>query len=262
MFVEFEDQCVERKGSQPLWGGIVPHAGWFFSGRIAYNVLQELSRNVGQGVETVVLFGGHLRPSSPITVMARGEVWTPFGNIGTDEELAAAICADNDVKQETPERHTPDNTIELQLPMIRHLLPRASLLIIGAPPRDEMLELAAAVVQQARQLGRRLLVLGSTDLTHYGPNYGWAPKGSGQEALRWVKEENDPRWIERACALDTTGMIEEALESSNACCPGAAAAAARCARELGSSQAELLAYSTSADIRPDASFVGYAGILL
>ena len=28
MFDQFESQCVERAGSQPLRGGIVPHAGY------------------------------------------------------------------------------------------------------------------------------------------------------------------------------------------------------------------------------------------
>jgi hypothetical protein len=213
-------------------------------------------------VDTVVLFGGHLRPSSPTTIMDHGEFWTPFGEIPTDEELARAVCQEFKIQRESPERHTPDNTIELQAPMIRHLLPGAKLIVVGAAPNDETLELARGIVARARELGRDLMVLGSTDLTHYGPNYGWAPKGHGEEALRWVKEDNDPRWIERACELDTRAMIDEALERQNACCPGAAAAAAECARGMGSTEGELLAYSTSADIRPDASFVGYAGIVL
>jgi len=262
MFAEFERACVQRKATTPAVGGIVPHAGWVFSGRIAYNVIQQLAAVKREGDTTVVLFGGHLRPSSPITVMDRGEFWTPFGNVLIDEALGTAVCQGRDVVRETPDRHTPDNTIELQVPMIRHLLPGARLLPIEAPPRAEMLEMAASVVQHAAELNRQLVVLGSTDLTHYGPNYGWAPSGHGDAALRWVKEENDPRWIERACALDPEGMIEEARISSNACCPGAAAAAARCARALGRDSGELLAYSTSADVRPDASFVGYAGILL
>jgi len=263
MFRAFEEECVPREGAGPARGGIVPHAGWVFSGRIAYNVIRELARAAEGQVDTVVLFGGHLRPSSPTTIMDRGDFWTPFGAIPTDEELARAVCETFDtVTRESPERHTPDNTIELQAPLIRHLLPEAKIVVIGAPPSDGTLELARGVVARARDLARNLLVLGSTDLTHYGPNYGWAPKGLGEEALRWVKEENDARWIEQACALDPRAMIDEALSRQNACCPGAAAAAAECARGMGSTEGELLTYATSADIRPDASFVGYAGVVL
>ena len=31
----------------------------------------------------------------------------------------------------------------------------------------------------------------SADLTHYGPYYGFSPKGTGTDAVAWVKNEND-----------------------------------------------------------------------
>jgi len=260
VFDDFERESTDLGGTGELVAGIVPHAGWMFSGRIAYDVIRAVARH--STADTVALFGGHLRPSSPITVMDSGDFWTPLGSIPTDEELAAAVCAgETRVTRESPERHAPDNTIELQAPIIRHLMPEAKILVIGAPPREETLRLAADLVAHAQRLGRGLAVIGSTDLTHYGPNYGWAPRGHGAEALRWVREENDPRWIELACKLDPEGMIQEALDHHNACCPGAAAAAARAARELGHASGRLLSYATSADVRPDASFVGYAGIV-
>ena len=40
--------------------GIAPHAGWSFSGSIACQVFQALSRDV----ETIVVVGGHLTPNS------------------------------------------------------------------------------------------------------------------------------------------------------------------------------------------------------
>jgi MEMO1 family protein len=261
VFDEFERACVPRKGTGNVRGGIVPHAGWVFSGRIAYNVLRELARHGAEHAETVVLFGGHLQPTSPATVMTEGEFWTPLGNIPVDKELAEPLVQRLDLRRETPEQHSPDNTVELQAPLIRHLLPRARLVVIGAPPRQEMLHLADTVVEVARELGRRIVVVGSTDLTHYGPNYGWTPQGIGAKAEAWVRENNDPRFIDLACRLEPRGMIDEALKSSNACCPGAAAAAVRGAQKLDAAAGELLAYATSADVRRDTSFVGYAGIL-
>jgi AmmeMemoRadiSam system protein B len=76
-----------------------------------------------------------------------------------------------------------------------------------------------------------------------------------------VREENDRRFINFALALEPTEMTNEALQSHNACCPGAAAAAAHCGRLLGASGGELLAYATSCDVRRDDSFVGYAAIV-
>lgn len=259
-FATYDAACVDHGLQGALSGGIVPHAGWVFSGAIAYNVVREVARG-RPGAQTVVLFGGHLGPGSPAEVMTRGEFWTPLGAIPTDEELADALAARFELAQEDPARPGRDNTVELQAPMIRHLLPDARLVVVKAPPAAATLELARGVVQLAQDLGRELVVLGSTDLTHYGPNYGWAPHGRGDRAEQWVRDENDRRWTDLACQLDTGAVMQEALAHHNACCPGAAAAALECGRAMGATRAELLVHALSCDIAPGESFVGYAGIV-
>jgi AmmeMemoRadiSam system protein B len=61
--------------------------------------------------------------------------------------------------------------------------------------------------------------------------------------------------------MDEKGVIEEALKNYNACCSGAAGAAIAAAKELGADRGVKITYSTSYDIRPDSSFVGYAGVV-
>ncbi len=51
------------------------------------------------------------------------------------------------------------------------------------------------------------------------------------------------------------------LNNHNACCGGAAAAAIATAKVLGANKGNKLVYTTSYDIRPDTSFVGYVGIV-
>ena len=46
-----------------LVGGIVPHAGWYFSGSIACNVIHLLKE--AKPTDVVVIFGMHLHPGSP-----------------------------------------------------------------------------------------------------------------------------------------------------------------------------------------------------
>jgi MEMO1 family protein len=264
MFEQFERSARSRDGAGVPVGGIVPHAGWVFSGHLAYNVVRELARGRGSGTDTVVLFGGHLGPGSRAGLLARGLFWTPLGGIPVDEELARAVLerSGDAVRAEEPERHREDNTTELQAPFIKHFMKDVRILVVAAPPRVETLDLAATIVEEAARLARKIAVVGSTDLTHYGPNYGFSPRGHGPEALAWVRGENDKRFVDLALRLDAAGAIEEGLTRSNACCPGAAAAAMKCASLLGARGGELLAYATSADVRMDASFVGYAGIVL
>jgi hypothetical protein len=104
-------------------------------------------------------------------------------------------------------------------------------------------------------------VIGSTDLTHYGYNYGFVTKGTGSQALDWVRNENDRRVIDSMLAMDPEKVIAEGLSNQNACCAGAAATAIETAKNLGADQADQIAYSTSYDKSPGDSFVGYVGIV-
>lgn len=258
LFESYEHSAVDTRRSR-LVAGIVPHAGWMFSGSIAYNVLRELSLRAGP-VDTIALFAGHLGPSSPISVMMSGDCWTPLGPISTDEEMALHIAQRLDVQKETADTHSQDNSAEVQFPLLKRFFGDARLLIIGAPPRSEVLQLADAVIEVAQRMNRRVVAVGSTDLTHYGPNYMFTPKGVGREAELWVRDTNDSLFIDAACAGAPDQVLDTARLNRNACCPGAAAAAMRCATHLGQSTGQRLRYATSANIHPDSSFVGYAGI--
>ena len=122
------------------------------------------------------------------------------------------------------------------------------------------LRVAETVSAGARDLGLNLKIVGSTDLTHYGPNYGVTHHGSGAAAVDWVKKDNDRRFIEAALALNPEAVIEGGLQRQNACCSGAAAATIQAGQHLGVSQGVLMAHTTSYDKIPGDSFVGYAGI--
>jgi len=106
-----------------------------------------------------------------------------------------------------------------------------------------------------------LRVIGSTDLTHYGENYGFTGHGTGAEAVTWVRDENDRRVIDAMLALDPQRVMAEARSRQNACCPGAAAAAIQAGRALGATAAETVRYASSYDRSPGESFVGYVGIV-
>ncbi len=240
-------------------GGIVPHAGWFFSGEIACRVIRCLGRNETR--DTCIIFGRHLYPGSGNFIMTEGGWATPLGDLEIDSEVAGGLAREFPFTVETAARHEPENTIELQLPFLKYFFPGIRIVPIGVPPRNDSLRLAERAVQIAREMGRKPVVLGSTDLTHYGYNYGYVPKGVGEDAVRWVRDENDRRIVDLMLALDGERVIQEALRNQNACCSGAAGAAISAAKALGAETAEKIAYATSYDIRPDSSFVGYVGIV-
>jgi len=242
-----------------LVGGIVPHAGWVFSGRIACNVIKCLSdRN---RADTCLIFGRHLHPGAKNFIMKEGRWATPLGELDIDREVAEKLVAEFPFQVETAARYEEDNTIELQLPFIRFYFPEVKIVPMGLPPVPASLAIAKRAAEISTEMGRKTIVIGSTDLTHYGYNYAFTPKGAGPEAVQWVKKENDKRIVDLMVRMDGEGVISDAAKNYNACCAGAAAAAIAAAKVLGAHSADALIYSTSYDVRPDSSFVGYVGIV-
>jgi AmmeMemoRadiSam system protein B len=252
-------RCIEEflkagcEPSSPACAAVAPHAGWEFSGRIACRAMRCLPSDT----ETVVVVGGHLGPGEGVLAAFEQGYETPLGAIEADLPLLEALRG----RLEVSEDRYADNTVEIQLPFLRHLLPRARVLALRASPSQAALRLGEALAACARETRRRTAVVGSTDLTHYGPNYGFTPRGSGAAALKWVREVNDRRLVEALLGLKLEQALELALREHSACSAGGAVAAARFARELGCSRGELLEYATSHDVYPGSSFVGYAAII-
>lgn len=254
-----KDEKVKTVSKKHLIGGIVPHAGWYFSGSIACNVIGCLRDE--KPPEVLVIFGMHLHPGSSCYIMKEGAWETPFGEIQIEQELATELVKRFNFVIETHKDFTQDNTIEVQLPFIKYFFEDVKIVPIGVPPVEDSFEIGKAVAEISSNLGLNVKVIGSTDLTHYGLNYGFTPKGTGLEALNWVRDENDRRVIDAMLDMDPAAVIREAQARQNACCSGAAATAITAAKQLGAEQAELIAYATSYDKSPGDSFVGYAGIV-
>jgi len=245
--------AAARTSDASARAGIMPHAGWYFSGRLALEVLSSLAR----GIDTIVIIGGHLRSTDRIVSCFEDAYDTPLGEIAADVQLREALGAVLDVAEDR-ER---DNTVEVQLPLLRYLAPQAMTLGMRAPPSTLAAALGEAIAEAAAALGRRVAVAGSTDLTHYGRNYDFSPAGGGAEALEWVREVNDRRIVESMLALDIDAALDRAVRERSACSIGGAVAAMSFARATGAGPGRLVGYMTSRDVHPDESFVGYAGIL-
>ena len=239
---------------------LAPHAGWSFSGALAAAALAPL---VASDPATVVLFGAdhcglHRGPS-----LHPGPEWgTPLGHVAVDVEAAAALVAAG-AAAAAPAAHGPEHSIEVLVPFLRLLLPRARILPVIVPAASGAPALGEAVHGVLVRLRRRAVAVGSTDLTHYGARFGFEPRGRGEGAHRWSKEENDGAFLQRAVALDPEGLLRSARERRNACGPGAAAAAAAFARASGASRGLLLAHATSAEVmgeRDPEQWVGYAAL--
>lgn len=266
------NECLDaRPLSEPLpetiSAGIVPHAGWAFSGSLTALVFSAI-RMQHEKIHTFVIFGAaHSFLGGSPAVCSRGVWQTPLGEVFVDEELADSVLATDSAACD-PHAHLSEHSIEVQVPFIQYLFPGAKILPILVPPVKQALELGAKVGEIVRgQEGKKIVCLGSTDLTHYGPRYGFVPQGEGQNAIRWAHDVNDKEFVDLALELKPAELLASAAKNGNACGPGAAAATVAAAKELGCERGLLLAQTSSSEVvrekmgSASTESVGYAAII-
>jgi AmmeMemoRadiSam system protein B len=264
-------ECLEaRKLSESLpetiAAGIVPHAGWFFSGSTAAMVFTAVKR-CHEEVYSFVIFGAAHGYFGPMPALDDSNFWeTPLGDVAVDTDLVERLL-NQKLAVSNPSTHRNEHSIEVQVPFVKYLFPDAKILPIVVPPSEKAIVLGQAIGDIITQVGKTVVCIGSTDLTHYGPRYGFTSAGIGSEALEWAHKINDQDFIDLALKMEPKGLLESAAKNGNACGPGAAAAAIAAAKKLGKTKGVLLAHTNSNEVMlrkmgtTSADSVGYAAIV-
>jgi AmmeMemoRadiSam system protein B len=223
-------------------GGLVPHAGWVYSGALAALTIKALHEETP--LTSVVLFTADHWGAAGVGEVFDSGCWrTPLGDVPIDEALARAILAGDaggGTFAANCRAHAREHSGEVQVPLLQVLCPGVKIVPIAVPPTPLAMTIGRAVgALLAREFpGTR--VLGSTDLTHHGGGRFPAPGGRGQAGAAW-SAANDKRMLDVIAALDAPGVIEEARRHANACGAGAIAAAIAAGGELGAAAGRLLA---------------------
>ena len=245
--------------------GLVPHAGWVFSGAVAAKVFAALASN--RAAKSVILFGGvHRQIGSDAAIFADGRWETPLGTVDIDRRLVERILGQTNLIVDDPFGHENEHSIEVQVPFVQRVFPDATIVPIMVTPGPHAFEVGEAVGRTLCAYNYDAVVIGTTDLTHYGPNYGFTPQGVGAEGNRWALESNDPRFVDLVCNMQGEKVVGEAARNRNACSSGAVAATIATAAMLGATKGTLLGHTSSAEVMGDrgedaSDSVGYAGIV-
>jgi AmmeMemoRadiSam system protein B len=248
-------------------GGIVPHAGWLFSGDMAALVFTAV-RQVNKTVDTFILFGASHRSQDNCPLIYPNGAWeTPLGQIQIDEILTQELIQFG--AKVSVESHRYEHSIEVQVPFIQYLFPDAKIVAVIMPPGIDRYECAFGqkVGALLKDSGANAVCIASTDLTHYGPRYGFCPQGTNSTALTWAHEVNDMDFINKALRMDAEHLVESAMQHENACGPAAAAAVVAAAETTGCKKGYLLGHTNSAEVMKErfaqssSESVGYAAIV-
>jgi len=227
-------------------GGLVPHAGYVYSGPCAAHFYACLNTSI----RCVVLLGVNHRSRGANAALSPWDTWrTPLGDIRIDEELNDLLGKQVSFIKVDERPHGREHSIEVQLPFLQRVLEEFTLLPISFSYLSvgECRELGYSLANLCGALARRTLILASSDLNHY-----LSPEKT--EAL-------DRLAIDRVLALDPEGLLEIVEQKNISMCGVMPAAVLLFAiNALGVKQARLLKHYHSGDVTQMSEVVGYASV--
>ncbi len=236
---------------------IAPHAGYVYSGPVAATAFKPLVDRACDGV--IVLGFNHAFSYSfeGASVWIDGAWRTPLGEVPIDSALAQSVCAADSRFQVGRDVHAGEHSIEVMLPFLQRALPGRSFvpISIGRPTFDNCRALADGLARAIA--GRTIVVIASTDLSHYPP-YADAV-AVDRETLAAVLSL-DPLALE--AVLDDLLDWRVPNLRTRMCGQGPVLTAMMLAHHVGAERADLLQYANSGDV-PEGErdrVVGYAAI--
>jgi hypothetical protein len=244
-------------------GIVSPHAGYSFCGRTAGSVYGAISKSF----DSVVILGPN-HAGSGVGVATSLQDWeTPLGVLKVDEEFVKEIVKDS-VILEDPKSHWREHSIEVQLPWLQYRFKSIKIIPISINPiyydNETCKEIGEKIAEVASKLEREILIVASSDFTHYGAAYGYEPfRGAESKILSDIKKM-DSEVIDHIVNLRPKKVIEICEEKRLTICGyGGIAAMLYASTALGAKRGELTDYSTSFDVSKDMNaVVGYAGIVV
>jgi len=249
-------------------GGIVPHAGWIASGAIAGETIGTIARQFTRP-DVVVIFGAvHTPLPLDAAVLSSAAEWlVPGGVSEVPEALSGKLESDSHVVAVDDRFHAREHAVEVELPLIQNAWPAAHVLPVEVPLIEDAVQVGIDTAKAARASGLSAIYLASSDLTHYGPDYGFAPAGIGVAALDWATD-NDRRLLQVVTSAQAEAVVPHVRENLNACGGGAIAAMLAACREAGAVNVSVLRHANSYQVlralghdRPD-NAVGYAAVVV
>lgn len=236
-------------GSTPqheMIGGLVPHAGYVYSGAVAGGFFA----HARLPQRLIVLGPNHTGLGAAVAVSPHTAWRTPLGDEPVDAELAEWLCDEFPPAELDARAHRHEHSIEVQLPFLQVARPDGWVLPVCVRHLSlaDCLRLGDALARVVEHCEQPVGLLASSDLSHYEPDH--------------VARQHDRQALEPILRLDPTGLYETVHRNGISMCGVIATTVMLAAcRRLGARRAHEIAYATSGDVTGErAAVVGYASV--
>jgi len=236
-----------KKSPAPrIVGGLVPHAGYIYSGPCAAHLYACLEPSI----RCVILLGVNHGSRGAPAALSPWQCWhTPLGDIPIDQELNSLLRERVSFLTQDERPHIREHSIEVQLPFLQRFLTEFTLLPISFSHLsvDECHDLGEILAELCAPPERRTLILASSDLNHY-----LSPAET---------EVLDRLALERVLALDPEGLLDTVEKQNISMCGVMPATVLLFAiNALGVKRARLLKHYHSGQVTHMSEVVGYASV--
>jgi len=232
--------AAKRKGE--VRGVVVPHAGFMYSGPVAAHSYAAIAED---GVpDTFVVIGPNHTGYGSGIALTRDDFDTPFGKVEVNKEMAAKMT--KGLVDEDASAHSSEHSIEVQLPFIKYIAPKAKFVPVCMMMQDyEAAKEAGTIIREALA-GEDVVIVASTDFSHYV---------SPDDAKRL-----DSMAINCITSCDPKSLYHTITKNNISMCGYGPVMAT--IEALRPKSARLLKYATSGDMAPMGEVVGYAAIVM
>lgn len=227
-------------------GLILPHAGYSYSGRVAVAAVSRILPKK----KVIILGNNHSGIGSDFSLWPSGSWRILEKEIKIDHSLTKAILGKPGPIKEDLSAHQGEHSIEVELPILDYFFADFEFVPIACKVcKLESSQAAAEQIFQAiKNIKEEILLIASTDFTHYEPD----------AAVR----RKDRIALEAIVALDEELLIDKVIEEDISICGLAGVVVLlQCLKKIGARKSQVILYQTSGDTGGDySSVVGYAGI--
>lgn len=161
---EFEkDKINNVLASNFIIGGIVPHAGYIYSGYEAVHFF-EIVRLSCIHFDTIVILNPDHQGYCPEFATSPHDEWeTPLGRLSIDKELAKYFAVSEIA-------HRAEHSAEVMLPFVQTILRENTKILpisVGHSTPDTARKLASILFKAKEETARKIIIIASSDFSHY-----------------------------------------------------------------------------------------------
>lgn len=233
-------------------GVVVPHAGYMYSGGVAGKVY---GRILPPDI-AIILGPNHTGLGERVSLFDGESFLTPLGEVELEKRLSELILSTAEFVKKDRWAHLREHSLEVQVPFLQFLNSQIKIVPLCLSEMDlsEIRELGKALARAIKlykeESEKRILIVASSDFSHYEPHS--VAKKKDQLAIKEILELSEENLLKVVSKerISMCGVVPVAV-TLVAC------------KELSAKNVLLVDYKTSGDITGDYSaVVGYGGIII